>query len=334
MELFHFIRPWWFLSVIPVIVLVLYIYKNTKVLNTWSNHCDEHLLKHILVGQPTKTKKIIYPAFFFILWCLAIVAIAGPTWKYKDVPIYQKNNSRVIALDVSNSMDTTDVSPTRLERAKYKILDVLKRINEGQTGLVVFSSEAFVVSPLTSDSNTIKNLVTVLNSNIVPVQGNSIVEALRKSSELIFNSGAEKGQIIVVTDSTPTSKAISEAKELLSKGIQTDVYAIGTSDGGMAKQDTGKFVKDEDGNIQHFGVNLQMLNALALAGGGKLVTLTSDNSDVKQLLTGDSAGSKMRKDKSSYANTFWEDEGVYFIWALALISVIIFRRGLLEKICR
>lgn len=94
----------------------------------------------------------------------------------------QKNISRVIALDVSQSMDTTDVSPSRLERAKYKIFDILRRIKEGQVGMIVFSSEPFVVSPLTSDANTIENLVTVINSDIVPVQGHNIYKALKKYS--------------------------------------------------------------------------------------------------------------------------------------------------------
>lgn len=89
------------------------------------------------------------------------------------MPVYQKNISRVIALDVS---------PSRLERAKYKIFDILRRIKEGQVGMIVFSSELFVVSPLTSDVNTIENLVTVINSDIVSVQGHNIYKSLKKIS--------------------------------------------------------------------------------------------------------------------------------------------------------
>tara|TARA_B110000977_G_C11008897_1_gene466867 strand:+ start:141 stop:716 length:576 start_codon:yes stop_codon:yes gene_type:complete len=191
MSLFHFLRPWWFLAIIPAVILVVYIYKNTKKTNTRANHCDSHLLEHVLIGQATRTNKTLYPAYFGIIWCVAIFALAGPTWRFKDVPVYQKSNSTVIALDVSQSMDTTDVSPTRLERAKYKILDVLKRIDEGQTGLVAFSSEAFVVSPLTSDTNTIENLVYVINSYIVPVKGHSILNAIKESSSLLINAGVD-----------------------------------------------------------------------------------------------------------------------------------------------
>ena len=334
MDLFHFLRPWWFLAIIPALILVVYIYKNTKNTNTWAKHCDAHLLEHVLVGQPTKTNKTLYPAYFGIIWCVSIFALAGPTWSFKDVPVYQKSNSTVIALDVSQSMDTTDVSPTRLERAKYKIIDILKRIDEGQTGLVVFSSEAFVVSPLTSDTNTIENLVSVINSDIVPVKGHSILNAIKESSSLLINAGVDKGTIVIITDSTPTEAAIAEAKKMYAKGITIDVYAVGTSSGGMAKDENGRFAKDTQGNIQHFGMNLRELQSLAEAGGGEIVTLTSDNSDIKHFIKYADASSKIKKDESSYANAFWQDEGVYFIWVLGVLSVLIFRRGFLEKICR
>ncbi|MDE5039611.1 hypothetical protein NAI75_09560, partial [Francisella tularensis subsp. holarctica] len=86
-----------------------------------------HLLEHILVGQQSTPKKSLEPFIFLLIWLVAIFSLAGPTWKYKDVTVYQKNISRVIALDVSQSMDTTDVSTSRLERAKYKIFDILRR---------------------------------------------------------------------------------------------------------------------------------------------------------------------------------------------------------------
>lgn len=335
MELFHFIRPWWLLAFMPAILFVIFLFRHSGKSNSWAKYCDAHLLEHVLVGRESKAKKSLLPIFFLLIWSVGIFALAGPTWKFKDVPVYQKNTSRVIALDVSQSMDTTDVAPSRLERAKYKILDILRKITEGQTGMLVFSSESFVVSPLTSDSKTIANLVSVLNTNIVPVQGHDMTKALVKSSELLAQGGAGKGQIIDITDSSPTDKAIAEAKKLAEQGIKTDVYAIGTPKGGIAKAKDGSYLKDNSGNIQYFGVDLTRMQALANAGDGKLITLTANNNDVNALLAdiqGDD--SQTKKSQQSTANTFWQDEGVYFIWVLALLSVLVFRRGFLEKICR
>ncbi|QIW09335.1 VWA domain-containing protein [Francisella sp. LA112445] len=330
---FHLLRPWWLLALIPIVILVILLFKYSAKSNSWSKYCDSHLLEHVTIGQDSKTNKTLIPLGFLILWSIAVFALAGPTYKHKDIPVYQKNFSRVIALDVSKSMDTADVSPSRLERAKYKILDILKRIKEGQVGMLVFSSEPFVVTPLTSDAKTVANLVPVLNSDIVPVQGHNITRAIKKSAELIEQAGASEGQIILVTDSTPSAKAIKEAKDLAAKDIKIDVYAIGTPQGGIAKDAKGNYLKDDKGNIQYFGVNLSKLRSLANAGDGKLVTLTNNNTDIKSLLS-EKIGVGTKESKQDSANVFWQDDGIYIIWVLSILSVFIFRRGVLERICR
>ncbi|QIV96839.1 VWA domain-containing protein [Allofrancisella inopinata] len=330
----HILRPWWLLALIPVLFTVVFLFRNSAKTNSWAKHCDKHLLDHLLVGQESRIKKTFLPLGFLLLWGLAIVALAGPTWKFKETAVYQKSVSRVLTLDVSQSMDTTDVSPSRLERAKYKIFDILKKITEGQVGMVVFSSEAFVVSPLTFDAKTVENLVSVLNTDIVPVQGHDIAKALQKSAELISQAGATEGQIILITDSTPTQKAIEKAQSLSNNGITVDVYAIGTPKGGIAKDKNGNYLKDEQGNIGYFGVNLQKLQSLAKAGGGKLITLTANNNDVDALLTSIKNNPDAKKSEQSSAKIFWQDEGVYIIWVLTVLSALLFRRGFLERICR
>lgn len=330
---FHFLRPWWLLAIVPAVIFVILLLKHLSQANGWDKYCDSHLLEHILVGQQSAPKKLLIPLILLFIWVVAIFSLAGPIWKYKDVPVYQKNISRVIALDVSQSMDTTDVSPSRLERAKYKIFDILRRIKEGQVGMIVFSSEPFVVSPLTSDANTIENLVTVINSDIVPVQGHNIYKSLKKSAQLIEQDGAQRGQIILITDSSPSLQAISEAKQLAQQGIKTDVYAIGTPMGGIAKDEKGNYLKDSQGNIQYFGIDLNKLEALATAGAGKLVTLTANNSDIKSLLS-EQQVSTTKESKEQSANIFWQDEGIYFIWLVTILSIFLFRRGILERICR
>tara|TARA_B110000977_G_C11008897_1_gene466868 strand:+ start:837 stop:1121 length:285 start_codon:yes stop_codon:yes gene_type:complete len=94
----------------------------------------------------------------------------------------------------------------------------------------------------------------------------------------------------------------------------------------MARDENGKFAKDTQGNIQRFGVNLRALQSLAEACGGEIVTLTSDNSDIKHFIKHADVASKIKKEESLYANAFWQDEGVYFIWVLGILSVLIFRR--------
>ena len=334
MSLFHFLRPWWLIAFIPAIFFTVLLIRNTRANNSWLKLCDSHLAEHILVGQKLGKDRVLVPIFFMLLWSIAITALAGPTWSYEKVPVFNKAIPRVIALDVSSSMDTEDVSPSRLGKAKYKILDMLKQIDEGQTGMVVFSSETFVVSPLTDDSKTIQGMVSSIKTDIVPVQGHNIAKALTRSADLIRKADFDEGEIIVVTDSTPTEEAYDIARKFAKQNIKTSVFAIGSAKGGVAKKSDGTFIKDDTGNIEYFGVDVIALQKLAKVGGGDFVTVTPNNKDVKKLLEINELFAKDNKSENKTSNNVWLDRGVWIIWILTILSVFLFRKGVLEKICR
>ena len=331
-QLFHFLRPLWFIAIIPAIGLTILLMFYTSKNNIWNKYCDPHLLKHITIGKSRKFNFII-PLFFLSIWILAIIALAGPTWSYKKLPVYQKSVSRVIALDVSNSMNATDVHPTRLQKAKYKLLDLLKDIKEGEVGMVVFSKYPFVVSPLTSDAKTIAKMIPSLSSNIVPVQGHNISKALEKSANLIEQANSKTGQIILVTDSVPTNLDYETAKNIAKKGITISVFAIGTQKGGLVKSSNGTYLKDKKGNISFFDIDLNKLKKLAQAGNGKLIILKNNNSDIKQILKIKNDNKQLSKSKGNESQILWFDNGYYFIWIILIIFVFLFRKGVLNKLC-
>lgn len=331
---FHFLRPWWFLAIIPAIILfVIALKKLQSSSNNWAKHCDPHLLPHLVTSNNDLSRRWL-PYFLASLWLIAIFALAGPTWSFYAQPVYQKNIARVIALDVSQSMNANDIAPSRLQRAKYKILDLLHDINEGQTGMVVFSSDAFLVSPLTADSNTIASMVPVLDSTIVPVQGSDISKALEKSANLLNQAGFTHGQIILFTDSTPTNQDMNIARKLAHSGYETSVLAIGTEQGGPVTDSNGSFVTDEQGSVVLSHLNSSALEKLALAGAGDYVPFSDNDSDLKQILsTGNLTQLKDEPSKEIETKSLWKDEGHWLIWILLVFSACIARRGWLGKIC-
>ncbi len=305
---FHFLRPWWFLAIIPAILLLIFsLNKSNSSSSNWAKYCDAHLLKH-LISNETRTLKNYIPYLLIGLWLIATSALAGPTWSKYGEPVYQKNIARVIALDVSHSMTATDIPPSRLERAKYKSIDLLHNITEGQTGMIIFSGSSFLVSPLTSDTNTIASMVPVLDNNIVPVQGSDILPALKKSAKLLRQAGNTRGEIILITDSIPNDEAINEAKTLATDGYTTSVLGIGTENSSTR------------------------LRSLATSGNGSYVDFSNDNSDIDHLLI-------QRNDLTNHASrelqaqSLWRDEGHYLIWLLVFLVAFLARRGWLEKIC-
>lgn len=309
---FHFIRPWWFIALIPAISIILLKYKNINAAkNNWTKYCDPHLLKDLLSSY-TEKSSLWLPGVILVSWLLIILALAGPTWSHYPTPVYQKHIARVIALDVSQSMDANDLSPSRLQRAKYKTLDLLNVIKEGQTGMIVFSSLPFIVSPLTNDTNTIANMVPVLSSDIVPVQGSDIEKALSKSAQLLKGAGYTQGQIILITDSYPTNDAIQEAKALAKQGYITSVLGIGNSN----------------------SLDVNTLEQLAKAGGSEYIQFNSRNSDIEELLSNYNANGLINESsKETQMENLWKDEGVYLIWIAMLLIAFIARKGWLEKIC-
>lgn len=307
---FHFLRPMWLIAIIPAIVLwVLYSRKTHKSENIWSEHCDPHLLSHLLINDAGNSKNTYLASLIMTIWTLMALALAGPTWSMYANEVYQKNSARVIALNVSQSMNNDDISPTRLDRAKYKILDLLKDYKEGQTGMIAFSSEAFVVSPLTSDSKTIANLVPVINSSIMPVQGVDISKALQKSAELIKNAGYSQGEIILISDGAPTNTDEATATELSKNGYTTTVLA-------MANDSTDKSYEK-----------------LAQDGDGKLIAFTKDNSDVEQLIANASHDSSQKMNNKLNNATMWRDEGHWLIWIALVLAIFVSRKGWLNKLC-
>ena len=129
----------------------------------WQSVCDAELLPHVLIDRPLQHQR--WPLLLYGLsGLLVIVALAGPTWERLPVPVFRNDSALVIALDLSRSMDATDIKPSRLERARFKIIDILRRRKDGQTALIVYAGDAFVVTPLTDDTETIRSQLPALTT--------------------------------------------------------------------------------------------------------------------------------------------------------------------------
>ena len=144
-------------------------------------------------------------------------------------------------------MLANDLKPNRLVQARYRLADLLDQTVEGQVGLVSYAGDAYVVCPLTSDMNTIANLLPALQPDIVPVAGSRADKAMDLANDLLKRAGLGTGEILLVTDSID-SRAKAKARELWDQGISTSVLAVGTPDGAPIPSGTG-FINDRRGNV-------------------------------------------------------------------------------------
>ncbi|NIN34987.1 MAG: hypothetical protein GTO60_07780, partial [Gammaproteobacteria bacterium] len=133
---FHFIRPYWLLAFLPLAFLLFMMLKRRLRSRKWETFCDKELLPHILIGEkPVSRRK---SAFLIALaGSLIITALAGPAWQKLPQPVFSTQSALIIALDLSQSMNAGDISPSRLERARFKVADILEKRAEGETALIV-----------------------------------------------------------------------------------------------------------------------------------------------------------------------------------------------------
>ena len=180
--LVHFIRPYWLL-LLPLAMFLPWLWKRARrPSGDWMAVCDPHLLRWLSVSQASEKSRGGGRWLAGAAILISILALAGPSWQKLPDSSFSARDARMIVLDLSRSMLAQDLRPNRLTRARFRLADLLEMTEEGQVGLVSYAGDAYVVSPLTSDMNTIANLLPALQPDIVPVSGSRADRAL----EMVF----------------------------------------------------------------------------------------------------------------------------------------------------
>jgi Ca-activated chloride channel family protein len=239
--------------------------------------------------------------------------------------VYRSGQSLVVALDLSRSMDAQDVAPSRLVRARLKILDLLAQRASGQTALLVFSAHAFTVTPLTTDNDTVAALVNSLSTDIMPSRGSYPVSAIAKGRQLLEQASVSSGEVLLITDGGSSPAAERAARDLAQAGFTLSVLGVGTAQGAPIPRSTGGFVTDQSGRMAVPRLEETSLRALAAAGGGRYATLTSDDRDLEYLLSGE-IGARSASDDGQ-ATDQWREEGPWLLLLLLPLAAMAFRRG-------
>lgn len=324
---FHFIRPYWLLAIIPYMVIVVLMLRNKLSHGNWSAVCDAELLPYLLQEKVVNQSRWQLTTGA-IAALLAITALAGPTWQRLPSPVFRNESALVIALDLSRSMDAEDIKPSRLIRARYKITDILKQRKDGQTALLVYSGDAFTVTPLTDDNETIESQLSALNTDIMPSEGDNTVVALEKAVALFKQSGLQKGQILLVTDGADVDKTMPEVKAL--DGYTLSILGVGTVDGAPIALPEGGFLKDEQGNIVVPKLNAGDLARLAQVGKGVYQTITANDKDIQSLLANlDKPIQQKGIENKNLLLDQWADEGPWLLLLVLPLAALSFRKGLL-----
>jgi Ca-activated chloride channel family protein len=322
---FHWLRPDW-LWLLPVVALLTFALARRRLApGSWQLVVDQALAPFVL--SRSQIKGLTYRWWLILIGgVLATLSLAGPSWNRVEQPVFRSEQSVVIALDLSRSMDAQDLTPSRLARARLKILDILESRSSGQTALIVYSSNAFTVTPLTTDADTVASLVNSLSTDIMPSRGSYPLAAINKGRQLLEQAGVSYGEVLLITDGGTSPGAEQAAEELNSAGYTLSVLGVGTAEGAPIPRAGGGFVTDGAGNLAVPRLESAGLQRLAAAGGGRYVMITADNSDIERLFSG-AVGSSSESD-NSLATDQWQEEGPWLLLLLLPMAAMAFRRGL------
>ena len=321
---FHFLRPEWLWAIPAVIACAVLLARRHLGPGNWQKVVDAALAPHVLSTSASRGSDLRW-WLLGVGGVIAVLALAGPAWERVEQPVFRSDQALVVALDLSRSMDAQDLAPSRLTRARLKILDILERRGSGQTALVVYSANAFTVTPLTTDNDTIAALVNSLSTDIMPSRGSYPIAAIRKGRQLLEQAGIGIGEILLITDGGSSPAAERAARDLRDTGFTLSVLGVGTTEGAPIPRVSGGFVTDQAGNIAVPRLEESGLRSLAAAGGGRFALLSTDNRDLDYLLSGATTGRQAGDE--NLATDHWREEGPWLVLLLLPLAALAFRRG-------
>ena len=329
---FHFLRPWWFAGLIPVaLILAIYQWRKRSAGN-WETIINSQLLPFLMQGEDNNRTSANRRLMIAVIsaWLLCCTSLAGPTWQQLPQPVHKQDSALVLIFDLSPSMLAQDITPSRLVRARFKLIDILKQRNEGFSALVVYGGEAHTVSPLTEDSNTIISLVPILHPSLLMEYGSNTEDAVDTAIKLAANGGYTQADLLLITDGVAAS-AFSTIQSILAAAgnYRLSILGVGTAQGAPIPYGNGSFVKDSSGAILIPKLDSSSLQRLASNGGGNYRELSADDRDIQQLLAGTEQLLPDATRELDRSFDLWDDQGFWLVILLLPILLLSFRKNIL-----
>jgi len=313
----------WGLIIIPVFILLFILvsrWKKKAIIALGDKKIVDLIIPEVSFSRPW-LKFIL----FIVAYGLLIIAAADPQIGSKIEEEKRKGADLMILLDVSNSMLSQDIPPSRLENAKQAIAQLIDNLHSDRIGIIVFAGEAYVQLPMTTDYSAAKLFLSTINTNMVPTQGTAIGAAIDMGMRSFdFKDGTGKSMIIITDAENHEDDAVAAAKSAMDKDVTVNVIGIGSEQGApIPIYENGKqvgFHTDSTGKTVISKLDETMGKEIAAAGQGTYVRATNANSGLNIVM--DQINKVQRKTIDSKSFKDYEDRFQFFL-AIALIVLIV-----------
>ena len=310
---FHFLRPWWLLAILPACGLAALIWQRQDAQHQWQHIIDAHLLNHLLVGDQ-QHRKVRPVHVLLVVWLLAIVALAGPTWQHEPAPFTADEAALVIAIEVTPTMQAQDIQPSRLQRTAQKVRDLLALRPGAKTALIAYAGSAHRVMPLTHDARIIEMFADQLSPDMMPRTGDVAADALTKADEQL-RSARQPGSIVWMTDGVQADQLDGLKRYREHGGAPVHLLAV-AGDAGLPLPPDSPPAPALDRNA---------LKQAADAVGGTLTVVSPDDRDVKQLAR--HIDTRFVAAQEADGGARWRDMGYWLTPVIGLLVLVWFRPG-------
>ncbi len=297
LEYFHFLRPAWLALLLPLAWTWWRMHRLSRAAESAPAGIAPHLVKALTAGRGGLSRWRALDGLALI-GLLMITATAGPTWSKVPNPLVAQTSPLAMVLAVTESMDNTDVAPSRLERARQKLLDLSQLRSGARTSLIAYAGTAHRVVPLTEDPQVLKPFIEGLSTDIMPEPGANATAALALANESLAGE-AVAGAIVFVLDRLERADIPAFEEHARQEGPRMIFLTLGST--------------PED---------LQVLDNIADA---RVIKLTPDDADVRQVER--YAAQAYRKALAGDDSLQWRDRGGLLAWPAALLTLLYFRRG-------
>lgn len=321
-SLFHFMRPLWLIAV-PVVVLIWWLVRRRSAQAELPGGIVEpHLQDALTIGKSSRSR--IKPVDGVAVALLAAaIAAAGPTWSKQPSPWFSETAPLVIAIEVTDSMRSNDLQPTRLDRARFKVLDLLEQRTGSRTALIAYSGSAHIVMPPSSDAEVLKHFLESLDPAIMPNEGTNAASVLPLADQVLAEETAI-GTILFVTDGF-TALDIPAFAEYSSQTGSAGLVAliVGKDEGGVALMPDGSAVVDPGGGRLDTSIDNGLLQRASSEGGVAIERVETGEGDIRGLVREINSNLQQADDP----NAQWLDQAWWFVLLAALLTLPAFRRG-------
>ena len=310
----------WLLVLIPILALVRFVsYRNQR--KRLRKFGDPSLLKELM---PDVSRFRPSVKFWLLLGALAllIVMLARPQLGTKISHEKRVGIETIIAIDISNSMRAEDVIPSRLERSKMMVENLVDHFTNDKIGLIVFAGDAFVQLPITSDYVSAKMFLSSIDPSMMATQGTDIARAIDMATHSFTQEEGIGKAIIVITDGEDhEGGALQAAESAKDKDMRVYVLGVGSVNGApIPISGTGDYMKDRTGNTVMSALNEEMCKQVAQAGGGAYIHVENNSAAQQQL---DNELDKLAKKETSTAVYSEFDEQFQAVGIIVLLLLII-----------